>query len=1122
MSYWKDFCYVDAHYEHPTTKRRMPWERVRVGQVGKIIQKANNANVLASVQRFKDAVPLRELAKEAERLRAEQKKAGAAANDVEEAARQARIKEADEMPDGQLHYHGLYFDFDCDSDKLKISEEEAVIRSLNDVRRLFEWFKTSFEAIRPPHLQVWYSGRKGFHLTVRPEIFGIRPHKHLSYIVKHVAAELKTALDLTTLDLAVYSIPRQWRIANTSHPKSGRYKIELYHEEVKSWTAAQIMDAARSPRGQAADPLPNSHLYSDLEYQDIPADPVMASWWQERYATYEAAQDLKNLRPRRAIVRPDVGGEYPVCVQDILNNGPKPGSNHPRNRVTLPIVGFFKDAGLDQQECTAAVRDWTEKHYPGPPSELRQRHANAKSIIDNAYQPASQLRFACRFIRSLSGPGENGRVACVGEEKCPWIGDPIDQEPNAVPMVHLSEATKGCYVGTKIRTEVHVAASAKIPFAVPVKGRVLCHPDPENEMCMKCPNGPGEGAGKMEFTIGVEDRLALEMVNVPDTMKKSALKRKAGIPEKCFRHRFEPDETENIEELQVIPMVDHASTYQVSDENDDSIATKSARHVVRLAYYLGHGIESNKKYRIEASVFGHPRDQRVCFLFDKAEPAQDDIAQFRMTPELHEKLKIFQVKPGQTIEAKLKEIHTDFTANVHQIGGRMSLSIAADLCYHSVIGFKFLGKEIHKGWFELLVVGDSGTGKSTLIEAMIRHYGLGELVAGEDSKRTGLVYASIQMQGQWVLQWGKIPQNDRRLLVIDEFSGIPGEEVSKMTQLRSEGKARGGGVNAAFETWARTRLIFLTNPRNNRGRLAGFNFGIQAIEDLFDDAADLRRVDLALVAERDEVETSLINRRWDATEVPHQYTANLCQSLVLWAWSREPYHVKWMEGAEDEVLRWADRLGDTYDCDVPLAERADLRLKIARISCAVAARVFSTDEEAKKVLVTKDHVEYAALFMDRAYRNRAMSYFAYAKRFKQDNHFTQQRKNDLKKFLDGFTNTGDVVATLLDIDLITKRTFADMLDLPEAEMKRLWSHLTSERLLRNTPKGWRKTVAFTKFLKDLGAAKSGYEVELAEDFESAGNFEKHQQPPEHEPPPPPHWSSRDDEDDVPPGENPPF
>jgi hypothetical protein len=1111
VSFWKDYCYVDAHYEHPTTKRRMPWERLRVGQLDKIITKAHGANVFASVQRFKDAVPLRELAKEAEKKKAERKKAGG--TDVEEGDRLARISEADEMPDGQLHYHGLYFDFDCDNEKFGITEEEAVTRSLGDVRTLLTWLMATFSDLRAPHIQAWYSGRKGFHLTVRPEVLGIVPHKHLSYIVKTVATEIKSDLDLKTLDISVYSIPRQWRIANTTHPKSGRFKIELHHAEVMNWPAKQIMEQARAPRGTSTEPIPSSHLHGELEYQDLAPDPATSTWWAERYAAYEAAQDLRNLRPKRPIVKPDVDGDFPVCVQDILNNGPKAGSNHPRNRVLLPMVGFFKDAGLDKQECVSQIQTWTEKFYPGPPGEMRHRHSNALSVIDNAYRPGSPNRFACRFIRSLSGPGDGGRVACVGEERCPWIGQPDDQDQETVPLVHLSQASRGCYIGTKVKTEIHVASVGRLPFEVPVKGRVLCSPDAEAKICKECPNrmGDGCGNGKMEFEISIEDRLLLELVNVPDPLKKAALKKKCGIPHNCFKHHFEPIEHGNLEELQVIPMVDHAQTFKIHETEEEALVAKSDKHVVRLAYFMGHGMDPNKKYRIEAAVWGHPKDQRVCFVFDNAEAAQDDIAQFRMTPDLHDKLKVFQVRTGQSVEQKLKEIHEDLTANVHRIGGRLPLSIAVDLCYHSVIGFRFLGDDIHKGWFELLVCGDSGTGKTTMIERMMAHFGLGEIVGGEDSKRTGLVYAAIQMQGQWVIRWGKIPQNDQRLLVIDEFSGIPKEELEKMTQLRSSGKAVGGGTVQDYETWARTRLIFLTNPAANHGRLAGFNFGIQAISDLFASAADLRRVDLAQVAERDDVDLGVLNKRWDQSEYSHIYTAHLCQSLVLWAWSRQPNQVKWMPGAEDEVLKWADRLGDTYDCDIPLAERSDLRLKIARIACAVAARLFSTDDEAKKVLVNKEHVEYAATFMDRSYRSDAMNYFQYARRWKQDNYFTQEKRDDITRTLKSFTNYDLIVSTLLDIDYFSKRQFGEMLDMDKGDLEKLWALFMKYRLVSTASggRGYKKSVAFTRFLKQLGNTTSGYE-----------ETPKGPAAPVAEP----HWSSRDDDDKTPEplGEDPPF
>jgi len=1089
MSHWKEYGYVDAQFEHSASKKKSKWVRVQVEDVDKkIVAKSQGANCFATIQRFKDATSLLEQSREAKTA----KKNG---HDPREAQRQADFREGDDLPsDCQMRYHGLFFDFDCDHKKLGITREEAVAISKRDCLRLAEWFHETFD-LNEAHLQIWFSGNKGFHLTVRPEVFGIKPHYHLTYIVRSIAFELADALELETLDRSVYTRRRMWRIANTVNPKSGKFKIELYIQELRQWNSEKLLERASEPRVETSnrDPMAWSHLWEAIEYKDIAPDEEAVNWYTERFAAYDAYKDLRNLSPRNPIRTMEEAGtnglegdKYPVCIKDLLDNGPKEGGPN-RNRVILPIAGFFSDAGMDKAWTLNRMAEWTETHYPDP-RELSDRLNNTKSVVESAYR--GQTRFSCRFIRSCGGTGEKGRVACVTEKNCHWIKSPEDQEPAQIPFMHLSEASKGCYNGTKIRTAIHVATIAGRPFQLPMAGQFLCEPDPSAKICEKCPNL--KAGGNLKWSFDSEDRDVLNLVNVNDSIKKGTIKSKAGIPQKCYRVSINVEDYGNVEEIQVIPMVDYANAYEMdAGEDDDTIDARGAKHVVRLAYYMGHGIEANKKYLIEPTVFGHPRDQRVCFLFDKAEPAQNDIDQFKMTDDLKDKLKVFQPRINQTVEEKLIEIHRDLTVNVHRIGGRFDLSIGVDLCYHSVIGFRFAGDDVHKGWFELVVIGDTSTGKSTLIQRMMRHFGLGELIAGEQAKRTGLIYASVQVAGQWVLIWGKIPQNDRRLLVIDEFSGIPGEEVSKMTQLRSEGKAQGGGVNAHYETFARARMILLTNPRGNKGSLQGFNYGVQALDQLFDERADLRRVDLAMIMEESDVPKEIVTKRWDKVDLPHIYTADLCRNLVLWAWSRNPHHVEWMEDAESEAVSWADRLGDTYECDLPLAVRTDLKIKIARVATACAARLFSTDDEAKKVIVRKEHVEFAAKFMDRAYRKPAMAFFEYARKFKMDNHFTEEKKANIRHTLESYGDDRDsIVSALLDVDLITKPLFIDMVNIGDDEFRKLWKFMVGHRLLRKTARGYRKTGAFTKFLKELGVKSSGYSGELSSDFETGGNFEE--------------------------------
>lgn len=1093
MSYWQDYAYVDAHYEHPVTHRRMRWVRLRVEEVGKrIVEKAQRANCFASIQRYKDPTSLLQLRRERDERLKKIKKANG--HDLEEAERIAREAEATELPDRQLHYHGLFFDFDCDYQKLGIDEETALERSQEDVKKLVTWFQQTFDIDDPALIQIWFTGSKGFHAVIRPEIFGIQPHSHLTYIIRNIAVELAELLGLETLDRSVYTCPRQWRIPNTIHPRTGRFKIEITQAELMRWTVPRILKESRAPRAEynAREAIPFSHLWDDIEYSDVPPDPVAVAWYRERYEHYEAYRDLRNGKPRVGITIPKKGSKhYPACIKDILENGPKDGGPN-RNRVILPIAGFLNDIGLKQSAANEIIENWTRTFYPEQ-AKLQERIANGKSVVDSAYRGG--LSFSCRFIRSLKGQGDGGSVNCVREEKCPWINDPGDMALDKIPLLHLADASKGCYIGSKVRVPIHVAAIAGKRYEIPIRGEVQCTPktNENGELAAGCKNCPNNGGEPTPWLFKPDDRQTLNLFNVNDSTKRSTIRQQAGITPKCYRNRLEIIEESTIEELQIIPMVDYAQAYLMA-QSEDEASPRKPKHAVERAFFIGHGLETNKKYMIDTYVWGHPKDQSVVFLFDKAEAAQNDIDQFEMTPELYRKLLLFQPARDQSIKDKLQEIHRDLTANVHHIGGRFDLSIAVDLAYHAIIGFRFTGDLIHKGWFELLIMGDTSTGKTSLIERIMMHYGLGELIAGEDAKRTGLVYASVQMAGQWILLWGKLPQNDRRLLVIDEFASIPAEEVGKLTQIRSEGKARGGGVNQHHETWARTRLIMLTNQRENEGKLEELGFGIAAIKRLFKESQDLRRVDFAITASEDDVPIKEVNRRWDRVTVPHQYTSSLCRSLLLWAWSREPHHVEWEPGVEDEVLLWATRLGQTYACNIPLAIHTDLRIKIARISVACAARLFSTDSDAKKVIVKKEHVQFVAQMIDHAYRKNSMSFFEYARNWKQQNRFTQERKEDVKEFLKSFDEYDNITKKLLETDMLSKPILTDMLNLEGDDMRKLWKYMVGESLIRKTTKGYRRSPAFTKFLKSLQAHETNYRGDLGDDFESGGNFEGHSEP----------------------------
>jgi len=1082
----KTYIYVDGTYGLAKVPGRFTvWHRYKISDIrSRIVVPSGNVQCFTTVQRFKDAVST---------LEAERKAAQEAAQEVSRGS--VPTPSHEDFAESQMHYNGVFFDFDCKPKEDESGDQEerlmrSVRSSLADARKVVSWFMTL--GVKQSHIQCWYSGQKGFHVIVRPEVFGITPHRHLTAIVKMAVLQLADYLDIPTLDRSVYSRARQWRIPNSSHAGSNLFKYELTCRELLDWDAKAIRTRAKEPRTDfpSEEALPVSHVWSPHEYSNIEPLDEAVTWWRQFHDLYEVRLDMDRLRPRAKISRPLTGdSDFPVCMKDMLENGMKPtGPN--RNKVILPMVGFMVDAGIDKQEANHLMANWTKKHFPNP-TELPGRLLNAASVVNTGY--AGSLHFSCRMIRANGGKTGEEKVACVGADKCSWIKNVSDQDPAEVPTVHLSDASRGCYLGTKVRTPVQVAAKATAPFGIPLRGKVTCGVD-NGKYCDDCALGKNGANGKLQFVFSAEDAKVLELIGVNNNEKTSHVRSFCRIQPKCFKNRITYDEQTNLEEVQLIPMVDYAQIYMEEQTSvrpdapaeEEGSTTKAVKHVVQRAFFMGHGLQPNRKYMVEASVFNFPKDQRVCLLFDKAEPAQNDVDQFVMTADHYESLKLFRPREGQSVEDKLQEIHADLTANVHQIGGRMDLSIAVDLCYHSVIGFKLDGKWVRKGWWELLVVGDTGTGKSTMIDRMIQHYGLGEMTAGEGASRTGLLFALVQINSQWTVQWGKIPQNDRRLLVIDEFSGIPMEEVQKLTQVRSDGRAIAQGTGVGHETWARTRMIFLSNPREGQGQLSDYNSGIRAVMKMFKEGSDLRRVDLAVVAEKSEVSSEMINRRWTSSALKHNYTADLCHSLLLWVWSREPHHVEFSEEAEERIAFHAREMGEVYDCDVPLAYKSDLRLKIARIAASVAARLFSTDKDARKVLVTIEHVNFAADFMDWNYRKPAMAYFEYARKHKDVNNLTDERRSAIKKMLMSFDEAEVVIDLLNQADFITKPTLTDILNLPKDDMDRLWRFLNQKGLIYRHHKIWRKSQAFNAYLKELSKATTNFRGNLGEAFASGG------------------------------------
>lgn len=845
----------------------------------------------------------------------------------------------------------VFFDFDAASDPGACIE---------DVKRVYN-FMTDILGIPAQYLRLYFSGSKGFHLIVEPETMGIRPSHDLHLRVKKATMYLAEMLELKTYDPVVYSYRRVLRLPNSIHEKTKLFKIELTLAELArgiDW----IKDTAKNPR---------KPIWED-EPADVPGYEDAMTFWDRICQEYDDVKELVHLQPTHKIID---FGDLPVCIKHLLGLSELPKANT-GNRTLLSMATYLKDAGKPEAEACAILIPWfTKLRNVGGAGDVRMLSAAAASTIKYVYHRGAEdaarkengYTFSCKYILGLSTTEH--KIPCVGIQ-CPAIKGKLQATKETIDL-ELREFSRAAYLGEKIRVPALLSGKAGTPYVVPKAVRFNCTPDDQGNYCARCP--VSKFNGEASFVMDARDHQVLEIVACSNKEQMAAIKKKWRFPQDCNQMHLKVEEYMNVEEVRLSPAVTDVSKFEASE------------YVVRKGYFIGYPIEANRRYKLTGFPVKDPKTQASSFLFEEREKLATDIESFKITKELGEELKVFQVGENQDVEDKILEIHRDLGSNVYRLIGREQMAQAIDLVVHSTKGFAFRSEPFVKGWSEIVVVGDSGCGKSKLVEKLvIAHYGVGELLDGASSKRTGLLYSYQENGKAWMLIWGAYPLNDGGLIAIDEFGDLPDDQFALMTEARSSGKVKANGVVNA-ETYARVRLIALTNPKKGR-HLAEYEFGCSALKELVPAAADIRRFDLACAVASTEVSYKDINSA-DFAKVEHRYTKHLCSTLVRWAWSRDPGQIVFDDAASLAVLQYANQMAeDYYAGEIPLVEPADQRFKIARLAAAAAARVFSTDETCEKVLVKKEHVDYVYGLMNALYMNPNFRYFDWSR---------DRRKSDL-------------------------------------------------------------------------------------------------------------------------------
>ena len=595
-----------------------------------------------------------------------------------------------------------------------------------------------------------------------------------------------------------------------------------------------------------------------------------------------------------------------------------------------------------------------------------------------------------------------------------------------VEWATLGQSLKPMYRRKELMVPVIVSARRDERLHYPAETIFTCDQS-AGRLCQKCDL---YGSGEATIKFDRSDPVVLDFVGVSTKQQRAIIKKIAGIPNTCSQVESATVESGTIEEILVTPELDTGG-------DGDSL------HLVQRAFYIGLGLDYNESYALKAKPIPFHKNGKIVHHVVEATPAHDSIETFEMTPEIYEQLKVFQAKPGKA-KRKLWEIATDFQNHVTRIWDRIPMHIAMDLVWHSVLEFWFEDKLQRRGWLEVCIVGDTRTGKSEVAHQLQRHFGYGEIVSGENTSYAGLIGGAVKFDDAWFVKWGRIPLNDKRLVVIDEVTGMSPQDIALMSGVRETGIADITKIETQKAN-ARTRAIWIGNVREPKNDLSDYDYGCLALHDLIGQPEDIARFDYALAAARDEVSSVTVNSRHDITGEP-RYRSEACANLILWAWSRGRDTVMFQREAVDAAHKHAIEMGKAYTSNVPLVMAENQRIKLARIGAAIAARLFSTDEQGENLIVTAEHINAARDLLDLFYSAPA---FGYAQLSRQRIGFARRRQAGIQKVQELLKTRPQLADMLSRTKLINPTKIADYTGITDDEAKDILRQLTSTMMVED-------------------------------------------------------------------------
>jgi hypothetical protein len=522
------------------------------------------------------------------------------------------------------------------------------------------------------------------------------------------------------------------------------------------------------------------------------------------------------------------------------------------------------------------------------------------------------------------------------------------------------------------------------------------------------------GTTKTAEEIDIDPRQILQFVNSSDEVQDRYLKKMFS----CKSIGSEPASYVNVQQL----MFQESASF--TDGLDD--ASYEPRYGIYL--YEETRLIPTVKYNFQACRVTDPRTQQNYYVIKQAEPVTSAVGECSQNVVDYFKA----CAKGCSTAKELIELHYRKWESAVGIEGRPDLFGALLLTYASVTEIPWKGGII-KGWLDTMVIGDTRTGKSQMAQRFVKRLQMGSYINGENAKRTGVI-GGVQRNGDsWIITWGAIPMNDKGLLVIDEASGLEVEDIKELSATRSSGAVTINKI-AKGEARARTRLIWLSNPRSGKNIEDFYWKGYGAFVEYIPVVEDQARYDLVLSAAREDVGELQGLRQEFVDESKYK-------NLFSFSWTVERDDIVISKETQAEVTQVVKELASKYDGG-PLVVGVAVHEKLLRLSCAFATLCGSIT--GKRLVVQPQHVQYAREFLEETLNKPTMDYKSYIEESKR----AAREKAHNIDFVKGLVTQYPAIRVLLSAQRFKGNQVQEILGVDRTEASKIISELLTRGLMK--------------------------------------------------------------------------